>query len=120
MNVLITRRVIGVFSEVRNGLHRHVPLWETVNRCPSTIPLGEAMFKRRIGPPPHEGGESAAVNSCPDIWELDSGDFAVIGFERTAQLLPHLPPDAFVDPGEAIVVLPRSVLVKARENIPLE
>jgi hypothetical protein len=44
----------------------------------------------------------------------------VIGFERTAQLLPHLPPDAFVDPGEAIVVLPRSVLVKARENIPLE
>lgn len=78
------------------------------------------MFKRRLGPPPHEGGESGAVNSCPDLWELESGDFAVIGFERTAQLLPHLPDDAFVDPGEAIVVIPRKILVKARKNIPRE
>lgn len=80
------------------------------------------MFRRRIGPPPHGGGGngSAAANSCPDIWELDSGDFAIIGIEQTAQLRPHLPSDAFLDPGESIVVLPRHVLTKARESIPLE
>jgi hypothetical protein len=80
------------------------------------------MFKKRIGPAPHPGGEngSAGANSCPDIWELESGDFAVIGLERTAALQPHLPPDAFLDPGEAIVVVPRQLLVKARENIPLQ
>jgi hypothetical protein len=77
------------------------------------------VFAQRIGPSPHEGNGSAAANSCPDIWELDSGDFAVIGLEQTAHLQPHLPPDAFLDPGEAIVVLPRHVLVKARDNIPL-
>lgn len=76
------------------------------------------MFKRRIGPAPHDGDESAGANSCPDIWELDSGDFAIIGVEKTAELTPHLPTDAFLDPGESIVVLPRDVLVKARDNIP--
>jgi hypothetical protein len=84
--------------------------------------LGGTVFKRRIGPHPHEddGNGSAAANSCPDIWELNSGDFAIIGIEQTAHLRPHLPSDAFLDPGEGIVVLPRHVLVKARESIPLE
>jgi hypothetical protein len=76
------------------------------------------MFKRRIGAAPVPGSGSAGANGCPDIWELDSGDFAVIGFERTSQLRPHLPPSAFLDEGESIVVLPRHVLVKAREDIP--
>lgn len=80
------------------------------------------MFKKRIGPHPHaaEGNGSAGANSCPDIWELESGDFAIIGMEQTAALAPYLPPDAFLDPGEGIVVLPRHVLTKARESIPLE
>jgi hypothetical protein len=78
------------------------------------------MFVRRIGPDPHEGNDSAGNNSCPDIWELQDGTFAVIGVESTALLTPLLPPGAFVDPGESIVVLPRHVLVKARLNIPEE
>ncbi|WP_051466914.1 hypothetical protein [Actinomadura oligospora] len=80
------------------------------------------MFKRRIGPHPHDGkgNGSAGANNCPDIWELESGDFAVIGDERTAELGPLLSEDAFLDPGEAIVVLPRHVLVKARDAIPSE
>ncbi len=80
--------------------------------------IGESMFKRRIGPPPHDGNDSSGMNSCPDIWELESGDFAIIGVDKTVEFTPHLPADAFVDPGERIVVLPRHVLVKARENIP--
>lgn len=76
------------------------------------------MFVRRISPSPHEGNTSSGGNSCPDIWELADGTFAVIGAESTAALTPLLPPDAFLDPGEAIVVLPRHVLVKAKHNIP--
>jgi len=78
------------------------------------------MFKRRIGPPVHDGGMSSGVNSCPDIWELSDGDFAVIGFDRTQELAGHLPRDAFLDPGEALVVIPRKTLVEARKNIPLD
>jgi len=77
-----------------------------------------AMFKRRIGPPVHDGGASSGANSCPDIWELADGDFAVIGVDRTSELAGHLPPDAFLDPGESLVVIPRRTLVEARENIP--
>lgn len=76
------------------------------------------MFVRRIGPPLDHTTGSGGANSCPDIWELETGDFAVIGVESTATLTPLLPKDAFVDPGESIVVLPRHVLVKAKENIP--
>jgi hypothetical protein len=99
------------------------PLPTLASLCPSTTAtavthLGSAMFKRRIGPAPHEGNSSGTLNSCPDIWELDSGDFAIIGMEKTAELTPHLPADAFVDPGESIVVLPRNVLLKARDDIP--
>jgi hypothetical protein len=81
---------------------------------------GQDMFKRRIGPPIHPDSGSAGANSCPDIWELDNGDFAIIGVERTQELGPQLPPGAFIDPGEALVVVPRDLLIKAREDIPLE
>jgi hypothetical protein len=77
------------------------------------------MFKRRIGPAPHEHTGSGGANSCPDIWELDSGDFAVIGMDRTVELGSQLPQGAFLDPGESLVVIPRFILVKARDNIPL-
>jgi hypothetical protein len=76
------------------------------------------MFKRRVGPAPVPGSGSAGANGCPDIWELDSGDFAIIGTERTSQLRPHLPKGAFLDDGESIVVIPRHVLVKAKGSIP--
>ena len=41
------------------------------------------VFKRRCGIDPHELPEfkegSLAVDGCPDVWELESGDYAVIG-----------------------------------------
>ena len=48
---------------------------------------------RRVGASPRERG-SATGETCPDIFELDNGDFAVIGREATAQLDPELPSDA--------------------------
>jgi len=37
-------------------------------------------FRRRIGPDPHAAGAATyALVGCPDLWELETGDFAVIG-----------------------------------------
>ncbi len=77
------------------------------------------MFKRRIGAHPHLGGVgSTGKVGCPDIWELESGDFAVIGIDRTSELAPHLPKDASCGPDERIVVVDRRILVGAKPNLP--
>lgn len=56
--------------------------------------------------------------SCPDIFELTTGDFAVIGADITMQTTPVLPPDAGCGPNERIVRVPRRTLVLARADIP--
>lgn len=77
------------------------------------------MFKRRIGRDPHsDGTATTAASGCPDIWELDDGSFAVIGIEKTASLLALLPPTASCGSDERIVVIPRCLLVGAKEFIP--
>ena len=46
---------------------------------------------RRIGPDPHEGGkQSAGASGCPDILELDNGDYAIIGADVTDTLSARL------------------------------
>jgi len=76
------------------------------------------QFKRRIGPDPHEGTETPAAVGCPDVWELDSGDFAVIGIRKTRDLSPRLPESASCGPDEEIVIVPRRILVAAKRDIP--
>jgi hypothetical protein len=80
------------------------------------------MFKRRLGLDPHRGGQGATggASGCPDIWELDDGNFAVIGLEQTSRLQPHLPPTASCGHDENIVVIPRGLLVHVRDFIPEE
>lgn len=76
-------------------------------------------FLRRLGPDPHADGRlSQAAMNCPDVWELDNGDFAVIGIEMTEELAPRLPPTASCGPDERIVRVPRRILVDARADIP--
>ena len=76
------------------------------------------MFKRRIGPDIHKGGEETpAAASCPDIWELEDGNIAVIGIRKTSALLKLLPQGAGCGPDEEIVVLPRSLLLNAKSDI---
>lgn len=76
-------------------------------------------FVKRIGPDPHaNGAKSASCQGCPDIWELDNGDFAVIGIDITATASPKLPPTAGCGPDERIVRLPRGLLVNAKRDIP--
>lgn len=79
------------------------------------------MFIRRLGPDPHaDGARTAALNGCPDIFELDSGDFAVIGSDITEVSASHLPPSASCGPDERIIRIPRKTLVLARPDIPSE
>jgi hypothetical protein len=77
------------------------------------------MFLRRIGPDPHANDAmTPALQGCPDIWELKTGDFAVIGKDITAQALDQLPGGASCGPDERIIVIPRKVLIGAKPDIP--
>jgi hypothetical protein len=74
---------------------------------------------KRLGPSPHENGaQTPCLQGCPDIFELDSGDFAIIGRDLTMQLQPKLPADAGCGPDERIVWIPRKTLVLAKLDIP--
>jgi hypothetical protein len=75
-------------------------------------------FVRRIGPDPHENGaQTFACHGCPDVWELDSGEFAIIGTDITA-MADKLPVSASCGPDERIVKVPRKTLVWARADLP--
>jgi len=76
-------------------------------------------FLRRLGPDPHANGAStAALQGCPDVFELDSGDFAIIGEDVTEQARSFLPDTASCGPDERIVRIPRKTLVLAKQDIP--
>ncbi|MFI0417294.1 hypothetical protein [Spongiactinospora sp. 9N601] len=75
-------------------------------------------FKRRLGKSAHELGTTGGNASCPDIWELDNGDVAVIGTELSAAYRDRLPKGVSVDPGESLVVIPRSTIMAAKADIP--
>ncbi|MBO4256187.1 hypothetical protein [Streptomyces griseorubiginosus] len=72
---------------------------------------------RRVGASPRERG-STTGQTCPDIFELSTGDFAVIGREATAELDPELPSDAARADYERIVVITRETLLRAKRDIP--
>jgi len=77
------------------------------------------MFKRRIGPDPHANGKkTVALLHCPDIFELDNGDFAIIGIDITPLAISKLPPSASCGPDESIVRIPRHLLIGAKPDIP--
>jgi hypothetical protein len=74
---------------------------------------------RRLGVPPRKRG-SLTENSCPDIFELTDGRFAVIGTDITEELEQNLPTDAARAPYERIVVITRETLLRAKSDIPNE
>ena len=76
------------------------------------------MFTKRLGPAPSERATACyGTYGCPDIWELADGDFAIIGANITASAA-LLPPSAGCAPDEAIVRVPRKLLVLAKRDIP--
>jgi hypothetical protein len=77
------------------------------------------MFIRRLGPDPHANGAmTASLQGCPDILELESGDFAVIGVDITGEAAPSLAFGASCGPDERVVRIPRTTLLRAKADIP--
>ncbi len=77
------------------------------------------MFIRRLGPDPHANGSvTSSLDGCPDILELEDGDFAIIGVDITAAALGKLKFGAGCGSDERIVRIPRKTLVLAKADIP--
>ncbi|MFJ4682571.1 hypothetical protein ACIQNG_34575 [Streptomyces sp. NPDC091377] len=72
---------------------------------------------RRLGVSPRLRGSTNGA-TCPDIFELADGDFAIIGTDVTDSLDSELPPDAGRAAHERIVRITRETLVKAKADIP--
>jgi hypothetical protein len=79
----------------------------------------EIRVVRRLGSTPQQRG-SAQEMSCPDIFELASGDFAVIGTDVSgdADLLASLPADAGIAAYETVVIVSRATFLHAKRDIP--
>lgn len=76
-----------------------------------------ALFERRLGKSPVALGNSDGNDECPDIWQLDNGDIAVIGRDLTNHYAPHLPDGVSLAPDERLVVIPGSTLSSAASDI---
>jgi len=61
---------------------------------------------------------SVGLNGCPDIFELDSGDFVIIGSDITHAATGKLPASASCGSDEWIVSIPRKTLVLVKSDIP--
>jgi len=78
----------------------------------------EARFQRRLGKTAAELGDSRTTNDCPDIWQLDNGDIAVVGRDVTEVFADRLPTDVRVATDERVVVIPGNMLSAAKPDIP--
>ena len=77
------------------------------------------MILRRLGPDPHANGMvTSSLQGCPDILELETGDFAIIGVDITDSASDRLTLGASCGPDERIVRIPRKTLVLAKLDIP--
>lgn len=104
-------------------------IWSLANCSLSSFQIEKLMkqelnFKKRMGKDPHTlpeaiaNGKSSALSGCPDVWELNNGDFAVIGIRKTSELVGLLPESAGCGPDEEIVLVPREVMLNAATDIP--
>ncbi|MDT0318417.1 hypothetical protein [Streptomyces millisiae] len=77
-----------------------------------------ASFARRLGKSAEELGNSEDKGECPDIWQLENGDIAVIGRDLTAAYRSRLPEGVALAPDERLVVIPGNMLSAAKADIP--
>ncbi|NUP36955.1 MAG: hypothetical protein HOY76_08025 [Streptomyces sp.] len=77
-----------------------------------------ALFVRRLGKSAAETGNSKGDDDCPDIWQLDNGDIAVIGRDLTSGYASRLPDGVSIGAGERLVVIPGNMLSAAKQDIP--
>lgn len=76
-----------------------------------------ARFARRLGRTAAELEVSRVNDDCPEIWELDNGDVAVVGRDATELFRDRLPEGLRVGSDERLVVIPGSMLRSAKKDI---
>jgi hypothetical protein len=110
-------RSVARTNKFRRRFARPGALVVRLSVVPSIIvALPASPILRRVGQPPAARG-SVTNCTCPDIFELADGNFAVIGTDRTAELKGQLPSDAGVAPYERIVVISRPTLMAAVNDL---
>jgi hypothetical protein len=77
-----------------------------------------ASLARRLGKSAVELGATGGRDGCPDIWQLDNGDVAVIGRDLTAAYYGRLPESVTIAADERLVIIPGSMLIAAKADIP--
>lgn len=77
-----------------------------------------ARFERRLGKTAADLGDSRTTNDCPDIWQLDDGDIAIIGRDATKTFSDRLPADVRIASDERLVVIPGRMLSAAKPDTP--
>lgn len=76
-----------------------------------------AAFARRLGKSAQELHTSGGRDGCPDIWQLDNGDIAVIGRDLTNDYASRLPQGVTIASDERLVVIPGIMLSAAKPDI---
>ncbi|WP_433228555.1 hypothetical protein [Actinomadura formosensis] len=76
-----------------------------------------AGFQRRLGKTAAEVGDSRTSTDCPEIWEMDNGDIAVIGRDATSAYTDRLPPGVSIGPDERLVIISGRLLSAAKPDI---
>lgn len=76
-----------------------------------------AGFHRRLGKTAAEVGDSRTTQDCPEIWELDNGDIAVIGRDATSAYSDRLPPGVRIGADERLVIISGRLLAAAKPDI---
>lgn len=84
---------------------------------PTWKPDLTSEIARRPGKSPLELNNTSSGPTCPDIWELDNGDFVVVGHEVTDVYEGRLPQGLSVAEYESLIVIPRSTLISAAEAL---
>jgi hypothetical protein len=77
----------------------------------------DAEFRRRLGKTAADVGDSRTTQDCPEIWELDNGDIAVIGRDATAAYRGRLPSGVSVGHDERLVIVSGRLLSAAKPDI---
>lgn len=79
-----------------------------------------ASFLRRLGKPANELDPPRTDGrvDCPCIWELDNGDVAVVGRDLTASYTSRLPADVSIGQDERLVIIPGTLMISAKADIP--
>ncbi|MDA8368873.1 MAG: hypothetical protein M0026_03280 [Nocardiopsaceae bacterium] len=76
-----------------------------------------AQFKRRLGKTAAELEKSRTNEDCPEIWELDNGDIAVVGRDATERFGGRLPAGLRIGDDERLVIIPGTMLRAAKPDI---